>query len=49
MSKSIRILFLEDTAEDAELSLAALNEGGYECEWERVETREDFLKRLKGR
>lgn len=46
MPKTLRILFLEDTHLDAELSIAALEEAGYSCEWERVDRREDFLRRL---
>lgn len=47
MSKSLRLLFLEDTPEDAELAIAMLEEAGYSCVWERVERREDFLERLE--
>lgn len=47
MSKTLRILFLEDTPEDAELSVATLNEASYDCQWERVETRDEFLERLQ--
>ncbi len=46
MTEKLRILYLEDTAEDAELSIASLEEAGYVCEWERVERSEDFLDRL---
>ncbi|HEV7700197.1 MAG TPA: PAS domain S-box protein [Pyrinomonadaceae bacterium] len=46
MSKTLRILFLEDTPEDAELAVATLEDAGYTCVWERVQTREDFLDRL---
>lgn len=43
MSAPLRILMLEDSAKDAELAIAALEEAGYCCEWKRVENREDFL------
>lgn len=46
MTKALRILFLEDAPEDAELAIATLEEAGYSCEWERIESREDFLDRL---
>lgn len=46
MTEKLRILYLEDIPEDAELSIASLEEAGYECEWERVERSEDFLDRL---
>lgn len=39
----LRLLVLEDVANDAELEIAELQQAGYECEWKRVETREDFL------
>lgn len=48
MLKKLRVLFLEDTPEDVEISVAVLEEAGYTCEWDRVETRDDFLERLDG-
>ena len=42
----LRILIVDDTAVDAELAVAALEEAGCTCDWERVDTREAFLKRL---
>lgn len=47
MSKTLRILFLEDIPHDAEMAIATLVEGGYHCEWERVDTRDAFLNRLE--
>ena len=47
MSKALKILFLEDTAEDAELAVAMLEDAGYSCRWERVETQKEFEKRLR--
>ncbi|MDF7801751.1 PAS domain S-box protein [Pontiellaceae bacterium B1224] len=44
--KLLHLLLLEDEPNDAELNIAALEEAGYRCEWERVETREDFLASL---
>lgn len=46
MPTTLRLLILEDEPNDAELELAALKEAGYDCQWERVETREDFLTHL---
>jgi PAS domain S-box-containing protein len=48
MTMTLRILVLEDHPNDAELEIAELEEAGYTCDWERVETREDFLARLDG-
>ena len=42
----LRILIRDDTAVDAELAVAALEEAGCTCDWERVDNREAFLKRL---
>ncbi len=39
----LRLLVIEDDAHDAELEIMALEEAGYTCQWERVETRADFL------
>lgn len=47
MSKSLKILFLEDSPEDAELAIARLEDAGYSCRWERVQTRKEFEDRLK--
>ncbi len=46
MQKFLRILILEDTPEDAELAVSALEAGGYSCTWDRVDNREDFIVRL---
>ena len=46
MSKTLSILFLEDSPEDAGIAVRALEAAGYECRWDRVETRKDFLERL---
>jgi PAS domain S-box-containing protein len=43
---TLHLLILEDEPNDAELEIAALEEAGYVCDWDRVETREDFLERL---
>ncbi|MDY6876274.1 MAG: response regulator [Chloroflexota bacterium] len=46
MSTTLRLLILEDDPYDAKLEIATLEETGYACQWERVETRAEFLARL---
>ena len=46
MTNELRLLILEDTPHDAELDVAVLEEAGYSCRWDRVETRESFLECL---
>jgi signal transduction histidine kinase len=46
MRSRLRVLFLDDNPLDVALEVAALGEAGYDCEWTRVETREDFVDRL---
>ncbi len=48
-SAPLRILMLEDSAPDADLEIALLEEAGLACACERVETREEFLARLPAR
>ncbi len=43
MSKKLQVLILEDDPYDAELQIAALEEAGYECLWNRAETQAEFL------
>ena len=43
---TLHLLILEDNPYDAELEVITLQEAGYECHWERVETKEAFLDRL---
>ena len=47
MSKSLRILIVEDSEADTELLLHELRQGGFDVRWERVETEPDFLARLQ--
>ena len=47
MGTSLRLLMLEDDPFDAELSIGALTDAGYECTWERVETRQEFVQRIE--
>lgn len=42
----LRLLILGDAAADAEREIATLEAAGHTCEWERVDNRETFLKRL---
>ncbi|MBT7783086.1 MAG: PAS domain S-box protein, partial [Anaerolineae bacterium] len=45
--KELKLLLLEDDLLDAELNIAALEAEGYKCEWERVQTKEEFIAALK--
>ena len=45
--ETIRVLFVEDSPEDAELVRRALERGGYRLIHERVDTREDLLAALE--
>jgi len=42
----LRVLILEDRAEDAELVLYELKRGGFDARWQRFETEADFLAHL---
>lgn len=44
----IRLLLLEDNPLDAELTIEVLRAGAYECDWQRVETRQAFQAALDG-
>jgi len=46
MPNMLRLLILEDNPYDAELEVAMLEKAGYVCQWERVETRTEFLAHL---
>jgi signal transduction histidine kinase len=43
---SLRVLIAEDEPLDAELVVRELKKSGYDTEWERVETAEEFRRRL---
>lgn len=47
MGEKLNLLILDDNSHDAELEVMVLEEAGYACQWERVETREDFLLRVE--
>ncbi len=46
MSIPLRVLLLEDNPADAELVVQELRVGGFEPDWQRVDTEEDFLTHL---
>lgn len=46
MGEQIRVLLVEDSADDAALIVRALVKGGYEPSWVRVDTREAMLESL---
>jgi PAS domain S-box-containing protein len=46
MPADLRVLVLEDNLLDAELAILTLDQAGYACEWDCVDTREAFLHRL---
>src|SRR4051812_32042032 len=46
MATPLRVLLLDDDPIDAELNIAALQEGGYDCQWRRVDRRETFVQAL---
>ena len=47
MSTPLRVLILEDRLSDAELMLHELRQTGFEPEWQRVETEQDYLVHLE--
>jgi len=46
MATPLRVLLLDDDPIDAELNIAALQEGGYDCQWRRVDRRETYVQAL---
>jgi len=47
MATTLRLLIVEDQPYDAELAVAVLEEAGYACQWQRVETRDAFVRCLQ--
>ena len=45
-AKAIRVLLLEDQAADADLMLYELRKAGFDPDWRRVETEEEFIAHL---
>jgi PAS domain S-box-containing protein len=46
MHANLRVLVLEDNLLDAELAILTLDQAGYACKWDCVDTREAFLRCL---
>ena len=46
MSNPLRVLILEDRPSDTELMLHELRQAGFDPEWVRVETEQDYLTQL---
>src|SRR5690349_3018339 len=46
MTTPLRLLMLEDRARDAELLIAELQSAGFEPDWVRVQTRQEFIAEL---
>jgi len=46
MNESLRVMILEDRAADAALMAEELHRAGYHVEWERVDSREDYVAAL---
>src|SRR6266853_885229 len=42
MPTPLKLLILEDNAFDAELEVGKLQAAGYDCDWQQVQTREEF-------
>ena len=48
MANALRVLIIEDSEDDAFLLLRELKKGGYEVEYERVETSEAMMEAIVG-
>ena len=48
MRDDIRVLIVEDSSDDAELMARELERDGFNLEWERVETEDEYLRCLRG-
>ena len=46
MKKPLQILFAEDNPDDVDMTLAELRRSGFDPDWHRVETEEEYLNRL---
>jgi|SRR5579863_7665560 len=47
MERPLRLLIVDDQANDAELSAMQIARGGFPCTWRRVETESDFRRALR--
>ncbi len=48
MTTPLKVLLVEDNADDVALTLRALRQAGYSPDWRRVETEADFIDALQG-
>src|SRR5215208_376216 len=48
MKQMLRVLVIEDSADDAELIVREIERGGYTLDWKRVETKADMQIALSG-
>ncbi len=46
--RKIRVLIVEDMVEDAQLVLRELRRSGFDAEWNRVDTKDEYLAQLNG-
>jgi len=46
MRTPLKLLVLDDSALDAELEVSELRRSGYDCDWRRVQTRDEFTAAL---
>ena len=47
MKTLLKLLLLEDDPLDAELNIAALEDEDFQCEWKRVQTKDEFIAALE--
>ena len=47
MNQPLRLLIVEDMPDDAELMVMRLEAEGFNPDWQRVQTEEEFLKALE--
>jgi len=47
MGRDLKVLILEDQSSDAELIIDGLRQAGFDPDWERVETKEQYVARLR--
>lgn len=46
-TRKLRVLYVEDNPADAELTIAELNDAGFQIEWYRAETEKDYIQQLR--
>ncbi len=49
MSITLKILILEDNPLDAQLEIETLSRAGYDCQWDLVEKRDEYIEKLKSK